>query len=150
MYRNARQCVAVCCHVSQCVVMCHTCVELCRNVCNVSYCVVMCRNVSYLYQTVLQCVGYVSNCVLVWQYGHLAVVRYLVEDCTVNVDTAREDGATPLFMAANNNHLEVNHALTTCANHTLCLAVSLLALLTISLSRSLSQSPALISPFLTS
>jgi len=41
------------------------------------------------------------------QYGHLAVVKYLVEDCSVNIDTAREDGATPLFMAANNNHLEV-------------------------------------------
>ena len=96
---------------------------------NVSYCIV-------LYRTCVKLCRNVSSCVLMrgwWQYGHLAVVRYLVEDCSVNVDTAREDGATPLFMAANNNHLEVNFALTACANHTPCLAVSLLALLTVSL-----------------
>ena len=41
------------------------------------------------------------------QNGHLPVIRYLTTESTADANVARNDGATPLFIAANNNHLPV-------------------------------------------
>lgn len=43
----------------------------------------------------------------VCQNGHADVVRYLCHESTADANVARDDGATPLLVAANNNHLEV-------------------------------------------
>jgi ankyrin repeat protein len=41
------------------------------------------------------------------QKGHLAVVKFLVEEGKASVDQATNDDATPLFIAAQEGHLDV-------------------------------------------